>query len=49
MHSTKYCYWWEVYWWWEWEKLTVDDVLDEQDFRLEVEVTKDSTEQIEPK
>ena len=49
MHSTKYCYWWEVYWWWEWEKLTVDDVLDEQDFRLEDEVTEDSTEQIEPK
>ena len=31
------------------EKLTVDDVQDEQDFRLEDEVTEDSTEQIEPK
>jgi hypothetical protein len=29
--------------------LTVDDVLDEHDFRLEDEVTEDSTEQIEPK
>ena len=27
------------------EKLTVDDVKDEQDFRLEDEVTEDSTEQ----
>ena len=34
----------------EWiEKLTVDDVQDEQDLRLEDEVTEDSTEQIEPK
>ena len=27
------------------EKLTVDDIKDEQDFRLEDEVTEDSTEQ----
>ena len=43
LHSTKDCHWWE------WEKLTVDDVLDEQDFRLEDEVIEDSAEQIEPK
>ena len=49
MHSTKYCNLWEVYWWWEWEKLKVDDVLDEQDFRPHDEVNEDSTEQIEPK
>ena len=49
LHSTKDCYWWEVYWWWEWEKLTVDDVLDEQYFRLEDEVSEDITEQIEAK
>ena len=31
------------------EKLTVDDVQDEQDFRLEDEGIEDSTEQIEAK
>ena len=31
------------------EKLTVDDVQDEQDFRLEDEGIEDSTEQIETK
>ena len=31
------------------DKLTVVDVQDEQDFRLEDEVTEDSTEQIDPK
>jgi hypothetical protein len=30
------------------EKLTVDDVKDEQDFRLEDEATEDSTEQLNP-
>jgi hypothetical protein len=30
------------------QTIKVDDVLDEQDFRLEEEVTEDSTEQIEP-
>ena len=31
------------------EKLTVDDVQDEQDFRLKDEVIEDNTEQMEPK
>ena len=31
------------------EKITIDDVQDEQDFRLECEVIEDSTEKIEAK